>query len=419
MQPIALIASLLTAVVVAQSNDSVVNLGYAQYRGIPNDTFGVTSFFGLRYAASPTGLLRWQPPRAIESNNDYDPSTVIDATQQGPICIQSTPYWNITNTSSIPVQSGVEDCLLLDILVPAQPASSRLNVMVQIHGGGYAGGNSESYPGYALVNQSAGNLIYVSIQYRLGALGFLAGSEIRDNGVANAGLLDQRAALDWVQRNIRFFGGDPTKVTIIGGSAGGGAVLNQMILYGGEDNPPFRAVISERPWVQTYHNNSVLEMQFREVLNATSCDGLACLRSLSADQLNVGQQVALVNAYLNNPRMYGFGDYWFGPTVDGEYIRDFPSRELENGHFSKVPLLVDTEGYEGFLFSNRSLRTLADETADLQVIFPYAKNSFFTRLYEVYPTSAFNSTFFQRQTIYGDYIINCPTYYMASAVSDW
>lgn len=147
-------------------------------------------------------------------------------------------------------QPGQEDCLLLDVLVPQQPASSRLPVIVQIHGGGYAGGNSESYPGYALVNQSQGNLIYVSIQYRLGAFGFLSGAEIRENGVANAGLLDQRLALRWVQKYIHLFGGDPAKVTIMGGSAGGGSVLNQMILYGGEASPPFRAVISERPWVQ-------------------------------------------------------------------------------------------------------------------------------------------------------------------------
>ena len=76
--------------------------------------------------------------------------------------------------------------------------------MLILCSGGYVGGNSESYPGYALVNQSEGNVIYVSIQYRLGAFGFLAGAEIQENGVANAGLLDQRAALNWVQRNIRY-----------------------------------------------------------------------------------------------------------------------------------------------------------------------------------------------------------------------
>jgi carboxylesterase type B len=106
-------------------------------------------------------------------------------------------------------------------------------------------GSSESVaPGNALVFQSNGNLIYVSIQYRLGAYGFLGGAELTENGVANAGLLDQRAALGWVQRHISAFGGDPSKVTIIGGSAGGGSVMDQMILYGGVNNPPFRAVIA-------------------------------------------------------------------------------------------------------------------------------------------------------------------------------
>jgi carboxylesterase type B len=200
--------------------------------------------------------LRWQAPQAIEYHNDYDPSTVIDATQQGPECIQDVPFWSLTNTTPA-VQPGAEDCLLLDVLVPQTVSGPSIPVIVEIHGGGYAGGNSETYPGYALVNQSQGNLIYVSIQYRLGALGFPSSAEVRENGVANAGLLDQRAALMWVQRNIRAFGGDPAKVTIMGGSAGGGSVLNQMLLYGGEANPPFRAAIAERPWVsQSRHNLS-------------------------------------------------------------------------------------------------------------------------------------------------------------------
>lgn len=132
---------------------------------------------------------------------------VIDATEQGPICIQDVPYWSLTNTT-LAIQPGNEDCLLLDVLVPQKVTGPNLPVIVQIHGGGYASGNSETYPGYAIVNQTQGNLIYVSIQYRLGAFGFLSSVEVRGNGVANAGLLDQRAALMWVQRNIRAFGGN-------------------------------------------------------------------------------------------------------------------------------------------------------------------------------------------------------------------
>ncbi|KAK3067745.1 hypothetical protein LTR53_015189, partial [Teratosphaeriaceae sp. CCFEE 6253] len=221
----------------AQTKDPLtVDLGYAQYRGVADTSLGINTFFGIRYAASPTGARRWDVPYMIEHHNNYDSNTVMNATKYGPMCIQSKPYWNFSS-KAIPDQPGSEDCLLLDILVPAKPANSRLNVMVQIHGGGYVGGNSQTYPGYALVLQSAGNIIYVSMQYRLGALGFLSGSEIRKNGVPNAGLLDQRAALHWVQNHIGAFGGDPAKVTIIGGSAGGGSVLNQLILKGGADNP--------------------------------------------------------------------------------------------------------------------------------------------------------------------------------------
>jgi hypothetical protein len=109
---------------------------------------------------------------------------------------------------------------------------------------GFTQGGSEYYPGWPLVAQSNGHMILVNIQYRLSAYGFLNAAEIREDGAANAGLLDQRAALNWVQRHISKFGGDPSRVTINGGSAGGGSVTAQMILYGGDANPPFRAVIA-------------------------------------------------------------------------------------------------------------------------------------------------------------------------------
>lgn len=99
-----------------------------------------------------------------------------------------------------------------------------------------------------MINASNGQMIYVSIQYRLGTFGFLGGSEIRDNCAQNAGLLDQRAALDWVQRNIRSFGANHSNVTIWGGSAGGGSVTYQMIANGGADLPPFQRAIAECPW---------------------------------------------------------------------------------------------------------------------------------------------------------------------------
>ena len=345
----------------------------------------------------------------------------MDATKSGPICVQGDPAWITALQGKIPSNPrGTEDCLLLNVLVPAKPVASFLPVMVQIHGGGYTILDASLAPGYALVNQSHGNLIYVAIQYRLGVFGFLSSAAVRDNGAANAGLLDMRAALNWVQRNIRRFGGDPGQVTIIGGSAGGGAVMNQMILYGGEATPPFRAVIAEYPWWQPYHNNTVLEDQYRELLTSTNCSNLACLRSVPASTLLPASQATYFQGYNAMPEMYyGYGDFYYGPSVDGNVIRDLPSNEFKQGHFSKVPLLVNRDGYEGAIFTNQSETTVLQETADLQALFPSAKQSFFTRLYELYPRDHYNSTFFQRQTLFGDFIINCPTYYMATAVSDW
>ncbi|KAF2156464.1 alpha/beta-hydrolase [Myriangium duriaei CBS 260.36] len=392
----------------------VVDLGYAKFKGTVNSTWGAITYFGLRYASPPVGHWRFRAPQPIEAGSYYNASSVVDATQQSNECIQAAAGSEITPTTP-DVQPGSEDCLLADIIVPNIPTSPSLPVLVQIHGGGYAAGNSEFFPGYALVNQSQ-SIVYVSIQYRLNAFGFLSSPEILTNGDTNAGLLDQRAALDWVQRNIRHFGGDAQKVTISGGSAGGGSVTNQLILHGGEVHPPYRAAIAEYPWWQPYHNDTILALQYQEVLIATNCTDLECLRAAPSDVLNAASQRAQKTGF-KRPRLYGYGDYCWGPSVDGVHILDLPSREFRQGRFTKVPLLVDHDQYEGFIFSNQSETTVREETADLKELFPYATDDFFTQLYALYPPTSFNSTFFQRQQIFGDFIIDCPTWYVADAMS--
>lgn len=199
-----------------------VDLGYAQYKG--NTTLpGTNVFYGIRYAQPPTGERRWRPPLDIEAGNDYNPTEVQDAVSPGPSCVQGTPAWRPPQKDNLTAVSvtGEEDCLRLDVVVPTEPQASSLPVLVMIHGGGFTQGSSYAVPGSPMVETSQGSMLYVSVQYRLGAFGFLSSSEVRENGQANVGLLDQRAALGWVQRNIRAFGGDPGRVTIIGGSAGG------------------------------------------------------------------------------------------------------------------------------------------------------------------------------------------------------
>ena len=141
---------------------------------------------------------------------------------------------------------------------------------------------------------------------------------------------------------------------------------------------------------------------------------------MNATILLTASQSTYVQAYHAKPQgYYGYGDFYYGPSVDGDIIRDLPSNELKQGHFTKVPLIVNRDGYEGVLFTNRSETTMAEETVDLEGLFPFAKESFFNRLYSLYPESDFNATFWQRQQLYGDFIISCPTYYMATAVTDW
>jgi carboxylesterase type B len=208
------------------SSGPIVNLGYAQYKGNTTlrSNFSTDVYYGIRFAQPPVGQLRWQPPQNIEAHNDYNPSEVIDAQTPSPSCVQGVPAWQLaSNESGQANATGQEDCLFLDVYVPEKPTSAALPVLVNIHGGGYTKGAAGSNPWAALINASGGSFVYVSVQYRLGAYGFLSSADVRENGQANAGLLDQRSALDWVQRNIRSFGGDPSKVTIIGLSAGGGS----------------------------------------------------------------------------------------------------------------------------------------------------------------------------------------------------
>lgn len=326
-----LLASSLFQLVTAQPDPLTVDLGYVSYRGYQNKTAGITYYRGIPYAQPPLGALRWRKPRPIEAQNDFAGKT-IDATKITPACYQSLPLSLYTpqNTSSesfgATPQGQSEDCLILDVLVPSNPVSASLPVLVQIHGGGYTQGNAQSYPGDALVHASKGGLIYVyvrilqtegsllwltrirSIQYRLGIFGFLGGSAIAQDGSLNAGLLDQRLALEWVQRNIRPFGGDPSHVTIWGGSAGGGDVTYQLIAGGAYDEPPFSAAIAEYPWWQPFLNSSTQDRQFYTALRLADCVDLNCLRSLSSASLQTLNQ-ADQNASYPGPGL-GYGVFW-------------------------------------------------------------------------------------------------------------
>lgn len=196
---------------------AIVETAYGKMEGTERE--GVPSFRGIPFARPPVGELRWRPPRRSE------PWTgVRDATQFGPECPQiSTTYAGLSGAGDRQQWPRSEDCLYLNVWTPA-PDSAKRPVMVWIHGGALisGAGSNPAYHGQRIVKR--GDIVLVTINYRLGLLGLLGHRELTDDETGyfgNYGLHDQIAALQWVQENIEAFGGDPANVTIFGESAGG------------------------------------------------------------------------------------------------------------------------------------------------------------------------------------------------------
>lgn len=205
------------------------------YSGTHSSTYGTDFFLGIPFARPPTGSLRLQRPASL--NTAW--AGIRQATSYGPGCIGSLA----DSTTS-------EDCLTLNVVRPSGFSGQKLPVGVWIYGGGWSNGASND-PRFNLtwiVRQSVAinkPIIAVSINYRLSAYGWLWSTDVVNKGVANLGLRDQRLALHWLQENIAAFGGDPSKVTIWGESAGGVSVGNHLLAYNGRNDGLFRGAISE------------------------------------------------------------------------------------------------------------------------------------------------------------------------------
>lgn len=298
------------------------------------DRLGMRSYFGIPFAAPPVGNLRWMPPAPAQPW-----TTPLAKTQSNAPCLQ-------TSTSSFRLANGTEDCLYLDVHAPATGAGP-FPVMVWIHGGAFNTGGAITYADPSpLVSKGA---IVVNIAYRMGAMGFLGHPSLRaaDGTVGNYGIMDQQAALRWVQDNITAFGGNKSNVTIFGESAGGFSVMTHLAspLSKGLFN---KAIVESGGYgFDRQQTQAQLEAQSTSIVNTAlaaagvSCPTVdaACLRGLSAEVVN--NQLATAFTTANASPV---------PSVDGKVLPKSIKATFIAGENNKVPLVNGANRDEWSLF---------------------------------------------------------------------
>jgi carboxylesterase type B len=286
-------------------------------------------YLGIHYAESPAGQRRWTPPVAYAHRSE-----VLRATAFGPVCPQ--PNLNPSLTQS-------EDCLTINVWTPQapRPPANGWPVMVFIYGGSFLVGGSRAgvYDGARLA--TTGPVAIASFNYRLGALGFLAGIE---GMTGNYGFLDQQMALEWVRDNIRAFGGDPDRVTIFGESAG--AMSVGLHLISPQSRGLFRAAIMEsNPYGIPYKSETEARDAAERLRDGLGCGarGIECMRSAPLDAIVRHQTSDLIvlGGLLEGLR----GDLVWAPVVDDVII---PTQPIAAS--ARLPLLMGTNLDEGELF---------------------------------------------------------------------
>ncbi|PBK86451.1 extracellular triacylglycerol lipase precursor [Armillaria gallica] len=345
--------------------------------GLQQEFFG-----GIPFAEPPVGALRLQRP-VLKTDIDIDE---FDAQDFGLPCLQS----------GLDADEMTEDCLTINIFRPkGAPSEDPLPVMFWTYGGGFTGGASSSYNGSNIVAQSVTRgtpIIYVNYNYRLGPLGFPQGQEADDRGQLNLGVRDVLTALEWVQQNIGLFGGDRTKVTIFGESAG--AMLTNLVLLNASISNFAWASISESGSASSpvIYNASTRETTWQYFVAGTpGCESVAgtlnsfdCLQAANSSAIYQG----LLEAYA-----LAIEDHAFYPALDGPsgtILPDLPTCLWAKGQFATIPFISGTnldEGTGGLStttnFTDENIKDYIQTT--YSAFPPYLSDTILDRLLELYP----------------------------------
>ena len=338
-------AALLSAATQVPSPRVTIDTGTVE--GIVDSASGVFLFRGIPYAAPPVGELRWKPPRP-----PVRWSGVRQAKELGHNCVQHQPYGDIHATAA-----GLsEDCLFLNVWTNSLDARAKKPVMVWIHGGGFfAGfGGEERHNGGRLAQKGA---VVVTLNYRLGAFGFLVhpalAAESPHHSAGNYGLLDQIAALQWVKRNIARFGGDPSRVTIFGESAGGmsvGSLIASPLAKGLFHHAILESGTGLFIGVSNRQTGEAVAAEFADSLRITGngADAAKQLRALDADK------VLRTAVSLGRP-----SEARFWPVVDGWVLPRSVDSAILGGSANIVPVIAGTNRDEGDEWMGAPTRSFA------------------------------------------------------------
>jgi carboxylesterase type B len=398
---------------------------------VGSTAFNIDTFNGIPYAQPPTGTNRLKlpsplatgfgtiqaigTPKACPQYNGTNIAFPNGSPASSSASTQPTGLPMINGTSLIPSTGTVdqsEDCLTLNVQKPSDANSnSKLPVLVYIYGGGFVQGSSSTYDATQIMLKAnevsnstvSAKIIHVAMNYRVGAFGFLPGAEIKNDGVSNLGLLDQRLALKWVQENIAAFGGDPTKVTIMGESAGSVSTFIQLLAQGGDNNykskPLFRgAIMDSGSIIPTLNIDHAKPQSVYDLLVSKIPACASLVSNLTLDCLRKTNYTTFAAAANSIPTQGLNSPFFPRPDPSSGFYTQSAELSVAAGAYTKVPIIIGNQEDEGTIwgFFGQPVQGTSQIVEYLRTYFPDANPIHIQNFVDSYSTDPADGSPFRR-----------------------